>query len=100
MRLIGDYAESRDLGVILGSRTLVEVGPWSGYEPDLCFVAQERLDIIQENSITGPPDLVIEIISPSARQHDAYAKKEGYARLGVPEYWLIDPDNQAVAFIV
>lgn len=98
MRLIGDYVEAKDLGVILGSRTLVEVSPWSGYEPDLCFVAQERLNIIQENSITGPPGLVIEIISPSTRPYDAYAKKEGYAHLGVPEYWLIDPDNQAVAF--
>jgi Uma2 family endonuclease len=98
MRLVGDYAEAKDLGVILGSRSLVEVGPREGYEPDLCFVAQDRLDIINETSITGPPDLVVEIISPSTRQSDAYAKKEGYARLGVPEYWLIDPDNRAVAF--
>jgi Uma2 family endonuclease len=98
MRLVGDYAEAKDLGVILGSRSLVEVGPRDGYEPDLCFVAQNRLDIINETSITGPPDLVIEIISPSTRRHDAYAKKQGYARLGVLEYWLIDPDNRAVAF--
>jgi Uma2 family endonuclease len=98
MRLVGDYVEAKDLGVILGSRSLVEVGPRDGYEPDLCFVAQNRLDIINEASITGPPDLVIEIISPSTRRHDAYAKKQGYARLGVPEYWLIDPDNRAVVF--
>lgn len=98
MNLVSFYAEARDLGVVLGSRSLVEVGPRSGYEPDLCFVAQAHLDIIQEDSITGPPDLVVEIISPSTRQHDAYAKKEGYARLGVSEYWLIDPDNRAVAF--
>jgi Uma2 family endonuclease len=98
MRLVGDYAEAKDLGIILGSRSLVEVGPREGYEPDLCFVAQDRLDIINETSITGPPDLVVEIISPSTRQYDAYAKRQGYARLGVPEYWLIDPDNRAVAF--
>jgi Uma2 family endonuclease len=98
MRLVGDYVEAKDLGVILGSRSLVEVGPRDGYEPDLCFVAQNRLDIINETSIIGPPDLVIEIISPSTRRHDAYAKKQGYARLGVPEYWLIDPDNRAVVF--
>jgi len=98
MNLVSFYAEEKGLGVVLGSRSLVEAGPRSGYEPDLCFVAQDRLDIINETSITGPPDLVVEIISPSTRQFDAYAKKEGYARLGVPEYWLIDPDNRAVAF--
>jgi Uma2 family endonuclease len=98
MRLVGDYVEERDMGIVLGSRSLVEVGPRDGYEPDLCFVAQNRLDIINETSITGPPDLVVEIISPSTRRHDAYAKKQGYARLGVPEYWLIDPDNRVVAF--
>jgi Uma2 family endonuclease len=98
MTFLNLYVEERGLGVILGSRSLVEVGPRSGYEPDLCFVAQGRLDIINEDSITGPPDLVVEIISPSTRRVDAYTKKEGYARLGVPEYWLIDPDNHAVAF--
>jgi len=98
MNLVSLYAEEKGLGVVLGSRSLVEVEPRSGYEPDLCFVAQDRLDIIKETSITGPPDLVVEIISPSTRRVDAYTKKEGYARLGAPEYWLIDPDNRAVAF--
>lgn len=96
--LLGLYVENLDLGIVRSSRTLVEVDEKNGYEPDILFVAKARLDIVREKSIVGPPDLVIEIISPGSRSDDAYAKKEGYARLGVHEYWLIDPDNRAVAF--
>jgi Uma2 family endonuclease len=92
------YVENRDLGIVLGSRSLVEFDEKNAYEPDILFVSKARLDIVQEDRITGPPDLAVEIISPSSRRTDAYAKKAGYARFGVREYWLIDPDNRRVAF--
>jgi len=97
-RLLGDYVELRDLGIVRGSRTMVEVDDLNGYEPDLLFVSRERLGIVGDQSIVEPPDWVVEIVSPATRRQDAYAKRAGYERLRVPEYWLIDPDNQVAVF--
>ncbi len=45
-------------------------------------------------AIVGPPDLIVEIVSPSSRSRDFIQKSALYAEAGVPEYWLIDPDAQ------
>ncbi len=39
----------------------------------------------------GPPDLVIEVLSPSTRRVDLGDKRAEYVGLGVPEYWCLDP---------
>lgn len=61
------------------------------YEPDLCFIARERVAIIEENYLSGPPDLIIEVVSESNRSHDTVVKYNDYERYGVKEYWLVDP---------
>ena len=38
-----------------------------------------------------PPDVVLEFASPSTVKADAGKKKEKYRRMGVREYWLVDP---------
>ncbi|MDP9365242.1 MAG: Uma2 family endonuclease [Chloroflexota bacterium] len=65
-------------------------------QPDLVFVRTDRLGIVGRTAIEGPPDIVVEILSPSTRARDLGRKKELYAALGVPEYWLVDPDLRAV----
>jgi Uma2 family endonuclease len=42
------------------------------------------------------PDLVIEIVSPSSRKRDYKEKPEEYLRIGVKEYWIIDPDERVM----
>ncbi len=96
--LINMFVQIRELGEVYGSRTLIELDDKNGYEPDICFVARSRLGIVKEQSIVGAPNVVVEIVSPGSRHYDAFVKKEGYARLRVPEYWLIDPDNRVVEF--
>ncbi len=61
-------------------------------EPDLVFIRADRLDIVGPAAIEGPPDIVVEILSPSTRARDLGRKMELYAALGVPEYWIVDPD--------
>ena len=67
------------------------------YQPDLCFVHRDRLDIIQHTHIAGPPDLTVEIISESNRSHDIVVKFADYARYGVKEYWLVDSREQSIS---
>jgi Uma2 family endonuclease len=61
-------------------------------QPDLLFVGKDRLSIRIENGTEGPPDLVVEIFSPSTRERDLGDKFNLYALSGVREYWIIDGD--------
>ncbi len=67
-----------------------------GVQPDLMFVSTERRGIVEEAGIVGPPDLVVEILSPSTASRDRSIKLRLYERQGVPEYWIVDPDEQAI----
>lgn len=69
-------------------------------QPDLIFIAVERRHIIQPDEITGAPDLVIEILSESTAGRDRTYKRTLYARHGVSEYWLVDPDAQTVEVLM
>ncbi len=56
----------------------------------------ERLGIIGDASLRGAPDLVVEITSPSTAGRDRTIKLEPYERQGVPEYWIVDPNEGVV----
>ena len=88
---IGTFVLEHNLGEFYSSPYHVVLAEHVNYEPDLCFIREDRLHIIQETFIDGPPDLVIEVISESNRTHDTVVKFGDYARYGVQEYWLVDP---------
>jgi Uma2 family endonuclease len=95
LRLLGKYAELFDLGEVRGSRTTVVLADDQIYEPDLLFVARERLSLIEKRAVFGPPDLVVEILSASTAAYDRGAKYYVYEQAGVREVWLIDPYGPA-----
>ena len=59
-------------------------------QPDLFFVAHDRSGIVKER-IYGPPDLVIEVLSPNPRIGSTDERVGWFARFGVRECWLVDP---------
>ena len=65
-------------------------------EPDLLFVRADHLDRVELAYVNGPPDLVVEISSPSTRRIDIVRKRELYARFEIPEYWFVDLDAERV----
>lgn len=71
-----------------------------GYLPDVAWYCEARCLVAgRENVPDGPPDLAVEVLSPSTRSFDTIRKRADYARVGVRELWLIDPD-EATAFIL
>lgn len=61
-------------------------------QPDILVVLAEHRDRLPPSGVmTGPPDLVVEILSRSTRHVDLGDKRAEYAALGVPEYVCIDP---------
>jgi Uma2 family endonuclease len=91
------FVEQRDLGTVLSAPFQMKL-EHSGREPDLVFVAQEHLDRLKETYLEGPADLVVEIVSPESEGRDRGEKFYEYARGGVPEYWLIDPQARWAEF--
>jgi Uma2 family endonuclease len=64
--------------------------------PDLIYVSHARAHLVTAKNLQGSPDLMIEILSPSTRPRDERLKRDLYERMGVEEYWLVDPDRNAV----
>lgn len=59
--------------------------------PDVAFVRLERLAALSRTFVAVPPDLAVEVLSPSDRLADALSKVSMYLQAGVPLVWLIDP---------
>jgi Uma2 family endonuclease len=69
--------------------------PHRATQPDVIFIAKERLSIIR-SSVMGAADLVAEVISPESRRRDRIDKRDLYEQHGVREYWLIDPEAETI----
>ncbi|MGI9252555.1 MAG: Uma2 family endonuclease [Thermomicrobiales bacterium] len=89
--LYGSIAEG-GRGVVLLAPCDVVLDDETVVQPDLLAVLNDRAGIIGEAGITGAPSLVVEIISPTSRRTDMVVKRGRYARAGIPEYWLVDPE--------
>lgn len=83
------YVRKRELGVVLGSRSAVEINEFAGRLPDILFVRAERQHVIQDRALYAAPDLVIEIVSPNDTRGDLVALEADYCSIGVPEivFW-------------
>ena len=65
--------------------------------PDVFVICQpddDRMD--NDKYINGPPDLLIEVLSPSTRRKDMFTKLYKYEEAGVREYWIVDPNKEKV----
>jgi Uma2 family endonuclease len=58
--------------------------------PDLVVVRDEQFDLTAK-SMTSPPDLAIEVASPSTALYDRNRKKAVYAAFGIASYWIVTP---------
>src|ERR1700744_3006816 len=65
------------------------------FQPDILFIQASRLnEVIKQERISGAPDLVIEILSPSNAYYDLRQKMGVYEKYGVKEYIIVDPLQQ------
>ena len=64
--------------------------------PDMIFISRECTRLVTRKNVQGAPDLVVEILSPSARSRDEELKRSLYERVAVQEYWLVDPERDVV----
>jgi Uma2 family endonuclease len=79
------------LGHIYGAPLDVQIEHGTVVQPDVLVVLQAHRNRIVPQGVDGPPDLVVEIASPSTATYDRDRKLHAYERGGVPEYWIADP---------
>jgi Uma2 family endonuclease len=95
--LLDGWARSRRAGRVVGSGYKVRISLTRGVMPDVQLYRAENPDPPGHAGLEkGRPDLVVEVISPSSRRYDRVVKCGWYAEIGVPEYWLVDPQARTL----
>ncbi len=90
------YTEEKTVGEVFVAPHDVLLSEVDIVQPDVFFVTAENREIIKEHGIEGAPDLIAEVVSEGNRRHDEVRKRKLYARHGVPEYWVVDPELETV----
>ena len=95
------YAYAKEHGgQVFGNPVDVFVDLKNVVAPDVLFIRAERVESMGTKNLQIPPDLVVEVSSPSTRRRDVGAKRELYERFGVGEYWFVDLDADRVEVYV
>ena len=88
--------EQTGVGEVFNAPTDLQLSDFDIVQPDLLVVLAEPGAYVTPTKIIGPPALVVEILSPSTSLRDRSLKFDLYARVGVAEYWIADPEEREV----
>jgi Uma2 family endonuclease len=84
------------LGEVFAAPVDVVLSEVDVVQPDVVFVSAPRAGMVTEHNLAGPPDLLVEVLSAGSRRRDEVVKRQVYARFGVREYWVVDPELETV----
>lgn len=95
--LIGSWLEVHPIGRIFYAPLDVVFSNFDVVEPDLLYFSNERAsEVLTPQHVRGAPEIVVEIASPGTRRRDETIKRRLYERAGVSEYWIVDPEVDAI----
>jgi Uma2 family endonuclease len=99
-QILDFFVLSSALGTVVPAPYKVRLWKDKFREPDIIFVRSEHSSRMGENFSDGA-DLVMEVVSGSAsdRQRDLVEKRADYARAGIPEYWIVDPEEGQITVL-
>ena len=93
-RLLEAYFEEPGRGEVFNAPIDVILTPHDVVQPDLVVVTDPTR--VSARGIEGAPALVVEILSPTTTSYDRTTKAQRYAALGIPHYWIVDPEAQTL----
>ena len=100
--LLGQFILSQGLGKILTAEPGFRLrrDPETLRAPDVAFISNERIALIADPKKFSevPPDLAVEVLSPSNAQVDMGRKVEQYLAAGVRSVWILDPDKRTLTY--
>ena len=92
---LGTYVRDKHLGRLYPADTTFNLGDRL-VKPDLAYVSNERLPDNRRQGAPIPPDLAVEVTSPSDSQYDIIEKALAYLEAGTRLVWVIEPIAQTV----
>lgn len=98
-RWLGNHVAEHNLGMTFGAETGFILGrnPDTVRAPDVAFMVTERVpNPLPAGFFPGPPDLAVEVLSPSDRAGEVNAKTRGWLAAGCREVWIVDPKTQTI----
>ncbi len=106
-RALAEFVEDNGTGVVLPAPLDVMISrhPLRVRQPDVLYLnsqrtgIRERSDVVGMNFLEAPPDLTMEVLSPSNTRREVQGKLEDYRRIGVYECWLVSPEAETVEII-
>jgi len=98
--LLRNFVDERDLGEVLPSVLRVRIAEDKFREPDIIFKRRDG-ESSRQNRYWNGADLVVEIVSadPDSHERDHVKKRQDYAAAGIPEYWIVDPQEQKITVL-
>lgn len=96
-RILDTFILEHGLGEVYAAPFDIVLSDLDVVEPDLVFFARDNLEVLTDANARGAPDLAVEILSATTRKRDLVIKRKLFARTGVAEYWVVDPELEAVA---
>ncbi len=95
---LGAYVDANNLGIIYCAETgfKLEHNPDTVLAPDIAFIRQERLGEPLQRYRSGPPDLVVEVLSPSESRKRVEKKTALWLGFGALVVWLVDPKTRTI----
>jgi Uma2 family endonuclease len=96
LHVLLSYLETHPVGTVLTAPCDVLLSDTDIVQPDLLYVRNNSKAQVTELNIQGPPDLVVEVLSPATATRDRNLKRKRYEHFGVQEYWILDPDSNTV----
>lgn len=94
------YLREHDIGYITGADGSYILTPDYAPMPDVGYISKARLPEAPEREVEGPPDLAVEVKSPSDSKREMRQKAEMYLKYGTKMVWLVFPDEQEVEVYV
>lgn len=90
-----EQIEIPEHGQVFNAPIDVQFDDFNVVQPDI-VVVMKGTRIVTPTKIKGIPELVVEILSPSTRERDQQLKKDLYEQNRVPEFWIVDADDQSI----
>ncbi len=100
LKALDAFVERGSLGVVLFAPLPVKLSAKAYREPDVIFNFADNHIHLSKKYYNGA-DLVMEIVSEDQRSHDRdyQEKRIDYAKAGILEYWIVDPQNKRVTVL-
>ena len=92
---LGTYLDGHPTAYLLASPADISWGPDILVQPDLFVVPLAELRTLHWDRIKSLI-LAVEVLSPSTSRHDRFTKRKLYQQVGIPHYWVVDPEARTV----